>query len=245
MLNYLLDTKQNTPITELTKEEALELQQALDILDFNPGPIDGIVGPKTSQAFDKFKSKHYLGAKGLMGGTTLAVLLVLLDAEDDTYEDDNGPHPNQPNLSEPYTFDINSINWSDYNSPVSKYFSVGEVTQWDSRRIPTRDNIKANILKLAKRLDAIREAWGSGIGVTSWYRPASPINVNAQVGGVRKSSHIQGFAVDIYPINGQTAKFERWLDIEQWPHNPLGYGQRSGRGFTHIDLRPNRARWNY
>jgi putative chitinase len=141
----------------------------------------------------------------------------------------------------------NNINWDNWSSPVSKYFTVGEVCQWDTRRIPTETNIKFNILKLAQQLDNIRESWGSGIGVTSWYRPPA---VNAAVGGVPNSRHILGNAVDIYPINGSIGRFQEWLD-GRWYGN-LGYGAK--KGFVHIDMGNNKGwmsggskgvRWNY
>lgn len=136
----------------------------------------------------------------------------------------------------------NQINWQDPSTKVSKYFTVGEVTQSDPRRIPERGSkVEKNILTLAAELDKIREAWGSAIGVTSWYRPPA---VNREVGGVSNSQHINGSAADIYPTNGRDAEFEKWLD-GFWGDRALGYGQAAGRGFTHVDLRPGGIRWNY
>lgn len=139
------------------------------------------------------------------------------------------------------------INWKDPSAKVSEFFTVGEVTQNDDRRIPQDADIKANILALAKELDKVRAAWKGPIGVTSWYRPPG---VNREVGGARSSQHLEGSAVDIYPIDGRDKEFETWLD-KRWG-GALGYGQASGRGFTHIDLRgggwdrgPGEIRWTY
>jgi len=53
------------------------------------------------------------------------------------------------------------INWRNPFQKISKYFSVGEVTKGDARRIPpTGDDIEREILKLAIKLDQIREEWG-------------------------------------------------------------------------------------
>ena len=140
-----------------------------------------------------------------------------------------------------------TINWTDPSAKVSEFFTVGEVTQGDDRRIPQDADIKANILALAKELDKVREAWGSAIGVTSWYRPPT---VNREVGGASQSQHLTGSAVDIYPYNAKDLAFEQFLD-SKWG-GALGYGQTSGRGFTHLDLRgggwergPGNIRWTY
>ena len=132
------------------------------------------------------------------------------------------------------------IDWQNPNARVSEFFSVREVTNGDPRRIPTDPQIKANILRLAGELDKLRRDWGGPIGVTSWYRPPA---INAAVGGVPNSTHIDGIAADIYPIDRDGHEFEEWLDL-RW-EGGLGYGQRSGLGFTHVDLRPGRLRWRY
>lgn len=134
-----------------------------------------------------------------------------------------------------------TVDWHDPNSKVSEFFTVAEVTQNDDRRIPRDVSTQESILSLAKELDKIRMAWGSPIGITSWYRPA---DVNAEVGGVSNSQHILGSAVDIYPMQGDGIKFENWLDVK-WGDRALGYGQAAGRGFTHIDLREGFRRWDY
>jgi uncharacterized protein YcbK (DUF882 family) len=144
-----------------------------------------------------------------------------------------------------------TINWKDNDQKVSKYFTVGEVTQDDDRRIPTDPIVIKNILKLATELDKVRGAWGSPIRVSSWYRPKQ---VNREVGGAYGSKHILGYAADILPVNGSVIEFEKWLDA-RW-NDGLGYGARK-KGFVHVDLRHQRGfldngetkqksdRWNY
>lgn len=134
------------------------------------------------------------------------------------------------------------IDWHDFSDHVSEFFQVREVVNGQTARIPTTDEVKKNIFRLALELDKVRSAWGSPIIVTSWYRP---LHINRQIGSGDGSQHILGKAVDIYPANGKATGFEKWLDQEVWKDRALGYGVKAGRGFTHLDLRTGRIRWNY
>ena len=135
------------------------------------------------------------------------------------------------------------LDWSNPNSRVSEFFTVKEVTQNDSRRVPSEGSeVEANVLALAKELDTVRRRWGSPIGVTSWYRPPM---VNEEVGGAENSQHLTGRAADIYTVEGNPLEFEQILDQQLWKNRALGYGVESGKGFTHIDLRQGRIRWYY
>lgn len=141
-----------------------------------------------------------------------------------------------------------AIDWDDFDCKISKYFTVGEVTNRDSRRIPAAgSDVAKNILAMAIELDKIREAWGKPIRVTSWYRPVA---INRAVGGASRSQHINGRGVDIHPVDGDILDFQMWLD-DRW-YGALGYGAR--RGFVHIDNRniggfnsggEKGVRWNY
>jgi GH24 family phage-related lysozyme (muramidase) len=137
-------------------------------------------------------------------------------------------------------FTVEKVNWKAFGSPVSKYFIIGEVFQWDKNRITDDKDIQNNILELAKELDKIREEWGSPIQVTSWYRPS---DINRAVGGVPNSQHLTGGAVDVYPSNGNIWEFQEWLDTEMWRDRALGYG--AIKGFVHLDLRQKAIRWDY
>jgi putative chitinase len=141
------------------------------------------------------------------------------------------------------------INWKNPTQKISKYFSVGEVTKGDARRIPqSGGDIERNILQLAIELDKIREEWGSPVIVTSWYRPPA---VNRAVGGSPNSQHLYARAVDIRPNSlASLIKFQAWLD-QHW-FGALGYGAK--KGFVHLDRRNAKGwrsggqkgpRWNY
>lgn len=130
-----------------------------------------------------------------------------------------------------------STNTRDFSAKVSRYFTWGEVWQYDTARITDDPKILSNIRALAPRLDELRERFGP-IGVTSWYRDAA---TNAKVGGVPNSQHLQGWAADIYAISEDGMVFEQWL-VNNWDGG-VGKGIASGRGFTHVDLGPKRVWW--
>jgi uncharacterized protein YcbK (DUF882 family) len=142
-----------------------------------------------------------------------------------------------------------AIDWKNPNQKISKFFTVGEVTKGDPRRVPPAGSqIEKNILALARELDKLREEWGKPILVTSWYRPTA---INSAVGGARGSQHNPGGATDIRPVTpGELPRFQSWCD-ENW-FGALGYGAR--RGFVHLDIRNLKGwktggtkgpRWNY
>jgi len=132
------------------------------------------------------------------------------------------------------------IDWSNPRSrrKISRYIRVIDVTQGDPRRVPKTANIERNILKTAKYLDALTDAWGT-FEVTSFYRPAE---VNASIGGARNSQHIQGLAADIVlqANKPKRERFQSWLE----KHHGGGVGSTKDASYTHIDLGPRR-RWTY
>jgi len=125
------------------------------------------------------------------------------------------------------------INWSDFTAAVGSFICVGEVLQYDSRRIPIKGSEEeAAILEVCREFDEIRQAWGTPIGVTSGYRP-EPFNTEA--GGAPESFHVKGMALDIYPCDEALDDFHYWL-IKRWSG---GYGDGRQKGFIHIDCRSN------
>jgi uncharacterized protein YcbK (DUF882 family) len=127
--------------------------------------------------------------------------------------------------------------WKNPKSKVSKYFTVEEVTSGDPRRIPKDEETKRRIKKLAINLDKLRDRFGR-IKINSWYRPEP---INSAVGGAKNSQHIQGWAADVEFVKDQR-EVEQWLE-KNWVGG-VGSGVISGKGFTHLDMGPNR-RWKY
>ena len=132
------------------------------------------------------------------------------------------------------------VDWHDWSSPVSKHFTVGEVTNRDSRRIPKDFQTKRRIKKFAKELDFIREKYNCPIVINSWYRPP---HINAAVGGASNSQHIQGWAADVEFRTSQEKKLRIEQDLVRTWNGGVGIGQAT-KGFTHLDLGRKR-RWTY
>jgi peptidoglycan hydrolase-like protein with peptidoglycan-binding domain len=204
----------NVFLTDLAPLEISELQKSLKALGYYTCPVDGKMGRNTSYAWAEWKADNHLNRHTEIG-------------------------PESWQLIEQQLQQLKKkVDWTDFNQPISDYFTVGEATNFDPQRVPTNLTIQKNILLLAKELDKVREAWGSPISVNSWYRPPS---VNKAVGGVRNSQHLTGKAADIRPKQGDVLAFQSWLD-KRWG-KALGYGAK--RGFVHVDLRPGNIRWNY
>lgn len=224
-------------LVDLSKTSIVEIQEKLKKLKFYNGAIDGICGPQTLKAFNLFKVAYHLTEPDMIGETTKKVLDFAVFGSVDNTESEP-PKRQQPHFEKAQAIQ-REIDWNNFNCPISKYFTVGEVSQWSMQRI-VPITLRTNVLSLAVELDKIREDWGSGLGVTSWYRP---ISVNKRVGGVPNSTHIKGIAADIYPLKGSVLSFEKWLD-SRW-QRALGYGAK--KGFVHLDMRdsPSRIRWKY
>lgn len=94
-----------------------------------------------------------------------------------------------------------------------KYFTLQELLTSSTARQKSIENLPSwevveRLLQLCEVLDSMREAWGSGIHVTSGYRCPS---LNSAVGGVQGSIHQLGWAVDIVPSNGKIDEFSEFL----------------------------------
>lgn len=84
------------------------------------------------------------------------------------------------------------IDWSRSEAMISRYFSVHEVLWLPSWRCEASeddgltDEIKSEIVRLAKKLDIVRERIGEPIVIHSWYRPRA---YNKEIGGAKNSGH--------------------------------------------------------
>jgi hypothetical protein len=124
-----------------------------------------------------------------------------------------------------------TIDWEDFDALVTANLTVGEIVQWDRRRIPaTNSAARAWLVETAQAFQQIRDAWGAPLGVTSFYRPEP---INTEVGGVSGSRHTTGEAMDIYPVGRSLEEFYQWIRV-RWSG---GLGDGRHRGFIHLDRR--------
>lgn len=94
-----------------------------------------------------------------------------------------------------------------------KYFTLEELLTSSTARQKSIENLPSFVIverlcELGLFLDGIREAWGSGIRVSSGFRNEA---LNKAVGGVADSAHKYGYAADIQPVNGKMKEFKAFL----------------------------------
>lgn len=90
---------------------------------------------------------------------------------------------------------------------LSEHFRLSEfIKPTDSKP----DDIEIGHLRLlcTYLLEPLRQAWGSGMTVTSGWRSWTR---NAKIGGSKTSAHTLGYAADIVPSNGKMAEFKAFV----------------------------------
>jgi peptidoglycan hydrolase-like protein with peptidoglycan-binding domain len=78
-LTRLVTIAEATPISQLTEEQLKELQTALSLLGYPVGEIDGLLGPKTRNAWAEFKTDVFQGNPDLIGLESIEKLQEKLD----------------------------------------------------------------------------------------------------------------------------------------------------------------------
>lgn len=147
------------------------------------------------------------------------------------------PGITQPQLLTNPIYNGSNFTWAEATKQGAR---LPTQTTFEGLIIPAAQ-ITANIIKLAKELDALRADFGNRpIIITSWYR--DPIS-NKNVGGVRNSQHLLGWAADIQ-IWGLDPN-----DVAAKLSNSWTGGLGDSSAFTHVDMRHlmgwSSARWNY
>ncbi|MCD6387937.1 MAG: hypothetical protein J7L69_00905 [Desulfobulbaceae bacterium] len=78
-LAELLSISGPIPTSELTDEQLKELQRALNLLGYPVGDIDGLIGPKTRNAWSEFKTDEFPGNPALIGKESIETLQGKID----------------------------------------------------------------------------------------------------------------------------------------------------------------------
>lgn len=125
-----------------------------------------------------------------------------------------------------------------------KYFTLQELTRSDTAdRLGIDNTPDAAVVEhletlVAQLLDPLREAFGRPIIVTSGYRC---LELNTAVGGSPTSAHLQGYAADLVPKDGDVQRFLEftyfWLLRTGTPYDQL-IAETSSKGakWMHIGL---------
>ena len=124
--------------------------------------------------------------------------------------------------------------------PIIKdgHFTWAEATK-NGSRIPVSRDIVENMIRIAHTLEEVRARLdGKAMTITSWYR--DPVT-NRRIGGASQSRHLSGDAVDFW-IDG-VSPYTIFDQLEGWWGSKGGLASASG--FTHIDGRGYKARWDY
>ena len=126
---------------------------------------------------------------------------------------------------------LSSVDWTDFGCLVTPNLTVGEILQWDKRRIPgPNTSVRTRLLATAAVFQEVRDAWGQPLKITSFYRPEP---INGEVGGVPGSKHTTGEAMDVYPTTRSLESFYQWIR-RRWTG---GLGDGRNKGFVHLDRR--------
>jgi uncharacterized protein YcbK (DUF882 family) len=116
-----------------------------------------------------------------------------------------------------------------------QYFSAKELTwlrRWDVFATVPEGLVK-NILPTVRIAEGIRKAWGGPVAVISGFRP---IAYNREVGSADTSQHVFFRALDLRPVSGDIAAFQRVAEGVVREHRrdrPVGLGLYDS--FIHID----------
>lgn len=73
-IKELLSVSDPIPLNELNRDQLTELQIGLSLLGYPVGDIDGLIGPKTRNAWGEYKTDIFPGNPGLIGSESVALL---------------------------------------------------------------------------------------------------------------------------------------------------------------------------
>lgn len=125
---------------------------------------------------------------------------------------------------------------------LTKNFSLSEFSCHDKKRTPVPAELIPNVQKLANELQKIRDYIGCPIHINSGYR--TPEYNKTLEGSATHSQHLLALAADCTTINHTPDQFADLVEklISDGVVNIKGLGRYNG--FTHLDCRNKKARWD-
>lgn len=131
---------------------------------------------------------------------------------------------------------------------ASAHFTWAELlylASWGVWHEPSEEE-KANLKRLADKMEEVREFLGASLHVNCAIRPTcasapgTPFNhknYNLQVQGAKSSAHIKGLAMD-FTVGGMTCDEARFLLEPVLEALHIRMERKPGSGWVHVDLMP-------
>lgn len=231
--NPLVDFQGHIKLSNAHPNIIKAIQEQLIRLDLLNEPASGDPTDKTIKAFAHFKKLEYLEQPEFLGITTARALINATEV----HETPKDVEKVDTKLKTIRILEAGVIS-SDQKIYPGSHFTWGEFTK-NLTRIPDNGAVVRNLVRLARHLDEVREYLGNRpITLTSVYRPPA---INRACGGVTNSRHLFGDAADLI-VQG-IPPHEVFKRLNEWHGDTGGLGD--GKGFTHIDLRGYRSRFQY
>lgn len=104
------------------------------------------------------------------------------------------------------------------------------LSKWQIHCFPT-ENQEQEIIKIAFKLQQIRDYFGLPINITSWLRPKP---YNTLIGGSQDSAHIYGMAID-FVVEGLSADDVRSNLLSRLDDFKIRMEDKPGSSWCHID----------
>lgn len=134
-----------------------------------------------------------------------------------------------------------TIDWSNPECKISKYFTVKEMIYlptWKRMAIETdglNDQVKTDLIDLAKSMDIVREYFGKAVNVHVTYRPTA---YNVAIKGALHSAHTDGAAMDFDIIGMSCDDARKQINdgnmLEAWN---MRMEENDGGNWIHLDRR--------
>jgi hypothetical protein len=248
-LQILLEKlKSPIKVTELNKEYALEFQTKLKALKYNPGIIDGAIGPKTLEAWALYKTKQlFQNQSELIGSSSLELFLADYDETvgvDHSYDKDEQYRDlRSVKVLDPVILGSKTGKTMKMPSGIVRYenelvlpdkkipLTYGELTK-GGVRVPTTITTERNFYKLALQFGKVRDKAGAHLVINSAYR--RPLDQAGNAKAAKNSRHLTGEALD---ITSNTISLSKLYEIVKGTMESGAIGDGKKYGFVHFDVR--------